>query len=159
MRRTARARAVDRYLQLRPVIKAQLEATVPDDLQREFAKVTAHQVRALVMLPEPGLTMYELASAMGITGATASVLADRLVTHGLITRAQDDSDRRVVRLLLTERGRHLAARYRDAERKQAETMFSRLTDTQVAAWLDVLETLAAPGSGDATAGSRLEAAP
>lgn len=155
-----RTAAIERYLQLRPAIRARMEASVPADLQEEFTTVTAHQLRALVVLGAEGQTMRQLAAAMGVMGATASVLADRLVGQGLADRCADPRDRRVVRLVPTERGRLLSERYLAAERRTAETLFARLTDRQVTAWLDVLETLAADDEvGDRTAPVRATPAP
>ncbi len=145
-----RDRAIDRYLQLRPAIRARMEASVPDELRAEFSSVTAHQLRALALLVDGGLTMRRLASALGVMGATTSVLADRLVAQGLAVREQDPSDRRVVRLVLTDEGRRVASRYQEAQRRAARTLFDRLSDVQVAAWLDVLETLAAADEEAAT---------
>lgn len=150
-RAAERERAIARYLALQPRIKARMEASVPEELRTEFASVTAHQLRALVALPENGLSMRHLSEAMNVMGATASVLADRLVVHGLVVREHDPADRRVVRLVPTERGTALARRYQQAQRAAAETLFDRLTDEQVEAWLDVLETLAADGDDPADA--------
>lgn len=140
---TDRADAVTRYLELRPLIKARMEEAVPADLREEFADVTPHQLRALGALPRDGLTMRQVAAAMGVMGATASVLADRLEAHDLARREHDRDDRRVVRLVPTERGWSLARRAEAAHREAAQVLFDRLSDRQVDAWLDVLETLAA----------------
>ncbi len=140
---TDRDAAVTRYLQLRPLIKARLAEAMPADLREEFAAVTPHQVRALLALPREGLSMRQVAAALGVTGATASVLADRLEGQDLARREHDGEDRRVVRLVPTDRGWSLAGRVAAAEQETARLLFDRLSDAQVAAWLDVLETLAA----------------
>lgn len=137
-----RDRAIQRYLQLRPVVRARLAASVPDDLRREFESVTAHQLLALQLLPPEGLSMRRLAAALGVMGATVSVLADRLVAQGLAERMHDPSDRRVVRLVPTTRGATLVARAAAQQRRSALEVFDRLRDDQVVAFLDVLETLA-----------------
>jgi DNA-binding MarR family transcriptional regulator len=155
-RRLSRECALERYLELRPVIRAWLRASsVPPEVQAEFASVTSHQLRALVRMPDTGLCMRELAVAMNVTGATASALADRLVAQGLALREHDPGDRRVVRLVPSERGREMARRVRETQRRSAETLFGRLSDRQVAAFLDVLETLAA---GDVADPARIERA-
>jgi DNA-binding MarR family transcriptional regulator len=143
-----RADAVDRYLQLRPLIRARMEATVPDELRAEFADVTPHQMRALLALGGDGVTMGALAEAMGVSKATASVLGDRLVALELADRCPDPADRRRVRLVPTARGRSLALRGLEVQRRAAATLFARLSDPQVEAWLDVLETLAVPAPAD-----------
>lgn len=140
--RRRRRSALARYLELRPVVRSRMEAELPAELRSEASSVTIHQLRALVRLPDGGLSMRQLAEAMNVMGATASVLADRLVAQGLATRCPDPDDRRVVRLLPSDRGRELAALYRQAEQRWAESLFSRLSDRQVEAFIDVMETLA-----------------
>ena len=135
------------YLELRPQIRARMESSVPQDLRAQFSAVTAHQLRALALLRGGGLSMRQLAAALGVVGATTSVLADRLVAQGLAEREHDASDRRVVRLVLTEQGGRVAAKYIEAQRRAARALFDRLSDAQIEAWMDVLETLAGSGSG------------
>lgn len=151
---TEREEAIIRYLELRPVVLARLTASVPAELHKEFESITAHQLRALLLLPEEGLSMGQLAAALGVMGATVSVLADRLVAQGLAVRLAHPADRRVVRLAPSERGRALAVRAMAQQRRSAAEIFNRLTDTQVVAFLDVLETLAAwePATLDAVPG-------
>lgn len=146
--------AIRRYLELRPVIRARLVAAVPPDLRAEFESLTAHQLLALRLLPEEGLSMGQLAASLGVTGATASVLADRLVAQGVAVRHADPTDRRVVRLAPSEEGRALAARAWEQERRSAADIFARLSDQQIVAFLDVLETLA---GGDPPAEKRCHA--
>lgn len=134
--------AVERYLELQPLVRDLLDAAVEPELREEFASVTSHQVLALTRLPEQGLPMRQLAAMLRVTAATATVLADRLVARQLATRRQDPRDRRVVLLAPTELGRDLARRAGEARRQAAEAAFARLDDEQVEAWLDVMETLA-----------------
>jgi DNA-binding MarR family transcriptional regulator len=147
-----REEAIRRYLELQPIVRARLTATVPPDLHREFESITAHQLRALLLLPDEGLSMRQLAVSLGVMGATVSVLADRLVAQGLAVRLPDPSDRRVVRLAPSEHGRALAERAAAQQRRSAAEIFNRLSDVQVIAFLDVLETLAAwtPETPDAS---------
>jgi DNA-binding MarR family transcriptional regulator len=64
------------------------------------------QVRALLRLTgAEGLTMGELARAIGISYAGATQVVDQLVELGLVERERSAEDRRVVRLRLTGRAR------------------------------------------------------
>ncbi len=130
-------------MELRPIVMARMDDSVPPELKTEFESVTVHQLKALVSLPPEGLTMHELAGALAVTGATASALADRLVARRLVMRATDENDRRVVRLVPSLEGSALAGRWRSARRRMMEALLDRLSDEQVTAWLDVMETLAA----------------
>jgi DNA-binding MarR family transcriptional regulator len=152
-RRTAawRARTVARVVELRPVVLALMRESVPDELQAEFGQATGRQLQALAHLPQDGMTMGELAAFLRVSGAAASVLAERLVAQGLAARRADPADRRVVRLAPTPHGMAVAERYRDNQRRGVAALLDRLSDAQVAAWLDIMETLAAgdPGPADA----------
>jgi DNA-binding MarR family transcriptional regulator len=53
----------------------------------------------------PGETMGRLSGQLGVRQNALSQAADRLVNHGLAERGSDASDRRIVRLRLTERGK------------------------------------------------------
>jgi DNA-binding MarR family transcriptional regulator len=141
-RESDREAAVDRFVQLRPAVLAKMHESVPPELSAEFESITVHQLKALVALPDEGLTMHELACTLGITGATTCALADRLVAQGLAVRTADPADRRVVRLRASERGAELAGRHRQARRRSVAALFELLSDEQVAAWLDIMETLA-----------------
>jgi DNA-binding MarR family transcriptional regulator len=138
-----RSQSVERVVELRPVVLALMRESVPDERQAGFGPVTSRQLQALARLPAGGLTMGELATFLGVSGAAASVLADRLVAQGLATRHADPADRRVVRLVPTPKGTELAQRYQENQRRGVAALLDRLSDAQVTAWLDVMETLAA----------------
>ncbi len=67
--------------------------------------LTTTQLRVLFLVREaPGVTAGELAQRLAVTPPTISGIVDRLVRLDLIRREDDDSDRRLVRNLLTARG-------------------------------------------------------
>jgi DNA-binding MarR family transcriptional regulator len=70
--------------------------------------VTLTQYRALVVLASRGpQTVAALAEELQVQASTASRLCDRLVRDRLITRSEDEHDRRRVQLVLTTAGRKL----------------------------------------------------
>jgi len=137
-----RAQVVARIAELRPVVLALMRESVPDELQG-FGQATGRQLQALARLPLDGMTMGELAAFLKVTGAAASVLAERLVAQGLAVRHPVPGDRRVVRLAPTSEGIAMAERYRDNQRRAVAMLLDRLSDAQVAGWLDIMEALAA----------------
>jgi DNA-binding MarR family transcriptional regulator len=67
--------------------------------------LTTAQLRVLFLVREsPGVTAGELAHRLAVTPPTISGIVDRLVKLNLIRREDDESDRRLVRNLLTEPG-------------------------------------------------------
>jgi DNA-binding MarR family transcriptional regulator len=140
-----RAQAVTRLAELRPVVLSLMRESVPEELQG-YGQATGRQLQALASLPGNGATMGELAAFLKVTGAAASVLAERLVAQGLADRHPDPGDRRVVRLAPTPQGTAVAKRYRDNQRRAVAALLDRLSDAQAVAWLDIMETLAAGGA-------------
>ena len=150
-----RAQIVARVVELRPAVLALMRESAPDELEAGFGHVTGRQLQALARLPGDGLAIGELAAFLRVSGAAASVLADRLAEQGLAVRHADPEDRRVVRLAPTPEGVALADQYRAYQRRGIAALLGRLSDAQVAAWLDVMETLA---SGEPASRERAEAA-
>jgi DNA-binding MarR family transcriptional regulator len=68
--------------------------------------VTMQQLKVLTMIaidPDKA-TGHELAAQLKVSVATMSGLVDRLVEHGMVSREEDPSDRRVRRLSVTSEG-------------------------------------------------------
>lgn len=67
--------------------------------------LTIAQLRVLYILrQQDGITVSALAQRLNVTPATTTGLTDRLVREKLIYRTEDPTDRRLVRLHLTEEG-------------------------------------------------------
>lgn len=75
----------------------------------EERQLTVSQLRLTYLIrDQQNPSLGDLAERLGITGATMSGLVDRLVRRGIVERMQDSSDRRVVRVRLTEEGEQLS---------------------------------------------------
>jgi DNA-binding MarR family transcriptional regulator len=67
--------------------------------------LTMRQLHVLVAASQAeGVAVHELAKALGTSAPTASGLVNRLAAKGLVTRVEDDADRRVRHVRLTEEG-------------------------------------------------------
>lgn len=153
-----RAQIVARVVELRPEVLALMRESAPEELDAGFGHVTGRQLQVLAHLQADGLTMGEVAGFLRVSGAAASVLADRLVGQDLAIRHADPADRRVVKLVPTPQGAALAERYREYQRRGVSALLDRLSDAQVVAWLDVMETLAS-GREEAAAAAAPAGAP
>jgi DNA-binding MarR family transcriptional regulator len=75
------------------------------------AGVTMPQLRVLFFLGRNGpASVGQVAAALGIAQPSATETLDKLVRHGLVERAPDPSDRRVVRNALSEQGKEMIDR-------------------------------------------------
>jgi len=133
---------VERLIALQPRLERVLDVRLPRRLRDELASITAHQLQALGHLPKEGLTMRQFASAVGISGAAATALADRMVTQGLAERRPDPGDRRTVWLAPTERALAMNEQYRAWRREMMATVVQRLDIDQMTALVDILGALA-----------------
>ncbi len=89
------------------------------------------QLRALHLLRRHGdLAMRVIAGHLGVAMSTATQVADRLEALGLVQRLDDPSDRRVVRLSLTESGGLELAHLAQQRRAGAEAAMLHLTDKE-----------------------------
>jgi DNA-binding MarR family transcriptional regulator len=107
------------------------------EAERELAglDVTPAQVTALVVLARVSeRTMGELAWELGMTESATTRLIDRLVRTGLVRRARDVSDRRVVRVRLSPYGRQLV----DVVLARRQARFERTGSHMAAADRDAL---------------------
>lgn len=65
------------------------------------------QLGAMLRLHHGAGSVSALGEEMGVTSAAASQMLDRLVQQGLISRSENPSDRRVKRIVLTDKGRQV----------------------------------------------------
>lgn len=72
--------------------------------------LTGPQVTAIKVLENFGaLSLTDLSARMSATNSTMTGIADRMERDGLVERIRSETDRRVVQIELTEKGRALAA--------------------------------------------------
>lgn len=128
--RQHRARAADALIEVMPTIKRRFVAALPEELREHM--VTPHQLDTLCRLSAQGsMSMHDLARCQGIGVSSATALADRLVRQGLVERAPDPDDRRVVRLAATSAAAELIDRFRRARRDGLLAALDGLDDAEL----------------------------
>lgn len=116
---------------------------------REFARrednalsrgtISCAQMVALDYLCErPQARLTEIARHLGVRTSSASVLIDRLIRHGLMSRHSDLKDRRVTWIRVTARGRRVYAQIIDQKRRSIAEVFAPLTDSERRTYLRIL---------------------
>jgi DNA-binding MarR family transcriptional regulator len=102
------------------------------------------QFRVLVILASRGsASLGTVAETAGLHQSTASRLCDRMVTMGLIDRADDPVDRRQLMLTLTRQGRDLVRRVMTRRRAALESVLARMLKPQRAELISALRGFAA----------------
>jgi DNA-binding MarR family transcriptional regulator len=93
-----------------------------EELRKRGTSLPAWRVLA-ALLTHPGETVTGLAEACLLQQPTMTKLLDRMVQDGLVARAQDARDRRIIRITLTPEGEAKAAELvAVAERHEAEVL-------------------------------------
>ena len=97
----------------------------------EFAnlEITMAQAKLLYVVTAAGeLSMSETAQRLGVTVSTASGAVDRLVELGLLERSDDPTNRRQVRVSVTEIGRQTLEQLQELNSRQLRDLFRRVSD-------------------------------
>lgn len=122
------------------------------ELRREkIAGVSPHQVGLLVSIKyAPAVTVGELASEERVSTAAMSMRVSRLERDGLVTRTQDEADRRRVGLTLTDEGQRVLRRVRSRRTAWLASRLDTLSPDElsaVGAAVDALGRLLADEEG------------
>lgn len=98
--------------------------------------ITMAQAKLLYVVATAGeLSMSEIALRLGVTVSTTSGAVERLVELGLLARTEDPTNRRQVRVTVTEMGTATLEQVRELSTRQLRTLFERIGDDD----LDVIE--------------------
>lgn len=106
--------------------------------EAEWAKtqengLSSNQAIMLMILNEKGpLQAKDFMGVLGLSSGGVTVISDKLAELGFIRKTKDDRDRRAVNLEITERGRERIPHLRQDWVQVMETIFSPLTDAEVA---------------------------
>jgi DNA-binding MarR family transcriptional regulator len=124
--------------------------------QDEFFRIVADldltltQFKMLHMVghSDEELTPSQLAKSVGLSPAATGRAVDALIRHDLVARRDDDEDRRVKRLSLTDAGRQVLERLTDARREGMSRIVAELTPQQRDDLSAALQPLLTPLSPD-----------
>ena len=136
---------MDRLLELTPSIRRAFEVRLSEE-RAQWLALTGHQLEALAALKEGSLTMRSLCERLDISESAGTALSDRLVARGMVARETDPSDRRVVRLALTDQATTMVERYRQLKSGHAAQLLSTLSHDDLERLVEIYETLVSASS-------------
>jgi DNA-binding MarR family transcriptional regulator len=92
--------------------------------------VSMSQLRALYLLDthDAEFAVHELAERIGLSMGATSRALDRLVRAGLVSRTENDADRRAKRMAITAKGRRAMAGLASAKRAGLRSFIDGLED-------------------------------
>ena len=73
----------------------------------KIPNISFQQILAIANIDDDGLEMSSLSKTLGIDNSTGTRLIDGLETKGLVRRARDKFDNRIIKIFLTSRGRKI----------------------------------------------------
>jgi DNA-binding MarR family transcriptional regulator len=113
-------------------------------------ELTFAQARALIILAAANaLTVSQLARRLQVGNPTASLLVQKLVERGLVSRTEDAKDRRQTVVRLSEKGAEIGAGRRSAREKQWQRWLTQLSDDELSGLARGLSALLAVVDADA----------
>jgi len=86
-------------------------------------------------------TMGELGDSSGFQLSSLTRITDKLVERGLVAREADASDRRVVRVSITDEGRQIVEKFEKARKKKVKSILMRLTSRERKDLIRVLQDI------------------
>lgn len=113
-----------------PLIMQFIRAEIRDDPQ---TLLSLQQFRVLAFLSRhPSASLSAVAHHLGVTGATASTMTERLVKQGYIHRTDNPQERRQVHLNLTETGNQHLQAVKGTIRQKIAGLLTSLTPEELA---------------------------
>ena len=112
----------------------------------EGLDMTIPQIRTLVLLARLGpVRMTDIAIYIGRALSATTTVVDRLVEKGLVDRASDTNDRRLVMCELTDAGRQALERFWRIERGRLQMVADLLDDEELDRAVEGLELVSNAG--------------
>ncbi len=128
----------DKLNEIMPLIMREFARRHADDALYK-GKITFPQFFALDFLNRGTESkMTDLARFMNVTTAATTGIVDRLVKSGYILRLSDPSDRRVIKIKITPKGKELVDKVHQQRRKMAVDIFSKISDKDRQDYLRIL---------------------
>jgi DNA-binding MarR family transcriptional regulator len=117
------------------------------------SRITFSQLKLLNLISRTeGHTIGDVAAFLKVSNAAASKAVDRLVRRQLLLREEAVSDRRAVRLSLTDAGRQILANYEEAAIQALGTVFGSFSHDRLRETANLLDELSMSivdrGNGD-----------
>jgi DNA-binding MarR family transcriptional regulator len=132
----------ERLETLMPIVLRVLHRNDPHDA---LAELSVAQLRILRILSGSPHTASAVGDILGLSVSAITQIVNRLEATGFVFRSDDESDRRIKKLALTDQGREILSSRRQNRVAQAELALSRLPATARRQLIGSLELLISQG--------------
>jgi DNA-binding MarR family transcriptional regulator len=104
--------------------------------RRPGGAISLVHLHVLIVLDREGVqSMARLAEWLDVSRSSATGIVDRMEERGLVARQRDSSDRRVVRVVITDGGRGVLAALDEDRRKMIGELLDELSDDELEGFL------------------------
>ena len=111
--------------------------------QHQELGITGSQFHLLNKIDKEKVTnVKHLAEILKVKPSAITVMLERLVQHGFVSRVQDDKDRRAVAVTLTEEGVNVLQKARDNSRTILKNYSALLDEQEIRALYSILDKFA-----------------
>ncbi len=121
------------------LIEKTLKETLDSFDFRDLTQQQLHYMQVIVRMKNP--TLSELAREVNLTRPTVTVLVDKLVQKGYLTRVKSDKDRRVMHLYIDKKGTMIISMREIAHEKIAEKIKAGLSHKEAAMLTELLNKI------------------
>jgi len=94
----------------------------------------------LISAKEP-VKMKEVAESLDITLPGATGIVQRLFKMGMVKRVYDEADRRIIKIVLTSKGKNIVEEVKTKRKELIESIFGELTEEERQNYLHILRKL------------------
>ncbi|HMM12140.1 MAG TPA: MarR family transcriptional regulator [Bacteroidales bacterium] len=101
----------------------------------------------LINVPHNGIAATSIAPMMGMSATSLTRLLKTMEEDGLIYRRKSQDDRRVVMVLLTEKGQHMRRKARQVVIDFNKMLFEKLNNEDAAAFIRVCQLIRLEANG------------
>jgi DNA-binding MarR family transcriptional regulator len=104
--------------------------------RRPGGAISLVHLHVLIVLDREGVqSMARLAEWLDVSRSSATGIVDRMEERGLVARQRDSSDRRVVRVVITDGGRGVLAALDEDRREMIGELLDELSDDELEGFL------------------------
>lgn len=109
-------------------------------------RIDVHRGQATLLcalVKQDGMTQTEIAEQLAVQGATITNMLQRMEESGLVVRQRDPDDNRLVRVYVTEKGRHKEEAINRQLQNLEETLFASMSQEDRGALRQMVQKLIA----------------
>lgn len=134
------SRQIEKFDQLMDQLMRELHAGNPPKFL-ELELTESQFIAGMIILQHGTCTMSEIANALGVSLSAITGIIDRMVKHGFVERLRDDSDRRLVRVQLTEKGTSILNELHQHKNRHLRSMLGVLNDSDRASLIELIQKI------------------